>query len=198
MQRSDLPERLLRVDGELPRATAASVLVPLFRRDEDWHLLYIRRVSNVRDRHSGQVAFPGGRRDPADKNATAVALREAEEEVGLSAAHVEIVGLLDEYRTSSNFIVTPVVGSVPWPYSYTPQLTEVDRIFSIPLSWLADASNHELRNRQIQPDGASSQAPVKVVYFSPYDGEILWGATARMTLSFLKALHEKHIVLPSG
>ncbi|OED39191.1 hypothetical protein AB833_16805 [Chromatiales bacterium (ex Bugula neritina AB1)] len=194
LQSSDLPDSLLQ-SANLPPAVEASVLVPLFQMDGEWHLLFIRRVSNARDRHSGQVAFPGGRRDPADKDAIGVALREAHEEVGLSMRDINVFGELDVYRTSSNFIVTPVVAQVPWPYPFKPQLTEVDRIFSIPLLWLADPANHELRDRPIKADSTANPGSAKVVYFSSYDGEMLWGATARMTLSLLKSLHEGDIKL---
>ncbi len=187
IQSSDIPM----APGARTEPRLASVLIPLFERDSEWHVLYIRRVENQRDRHSGQVAFPGGRRDPADTDAVATALREADEEIGLPGNHVRVLGSLDDYRTSSNYLVTPVVGVVPWPYAYKPQPSEVGRIFSIPLAWLADADNIELKERDI-PAG-SDRVSTKVIYFNRYDDELLWGATARMTVAFLHALHRDRI-----
>lgn len=187
-QRSDLPQELIR-----GATKAASVLIPLFFENGEWHVLFIRRVANQRDRHSGQVAFPGGRRDPSDTDEVAVALREANEEIGIDRRFIEVVHVLPEYQTSSNFVVTPVVGIVPWPYEYQPQPTEVDRIFSIPLRWLADQNNVELREKELARDGVS--AVLKVVYYNRFDDEVLWGASARMTISLLSALHLGDIAL---
>ncbi len=195
LQTSDVPSSLRAQNSLQSEPVPASVLVPVFLQEAEWQVLYIRRVSNDRDRHSGQVAFPGGRRDPGDVDATAVALREAHEEIGLAPEDVEILHVLDDYHTSSNYLVTPVVAQVPWPYPYLAQPTEVDRIFSIPLKWLADSNNVELRERAFRPGEARSGAAIKVVYFDQYDGELLWGATARMSLSFLHALYEKRLSL---
>jgi 8-oxo-dGTP pyrophosphatase MutT (NUDIX family) len=188
MQSSDIP---VTPGHTVAAPRMASVLIPLFRHNEEWHILYIRRVQNERDRHSGQVAFPGGRRDPADASAVATALREADEEIGLPDNHVRVIGTLDEYRTSSNYLVTPVVGVVPWPHDYKAQPSEVDRIFSIPLAWLANPANLELRRRDV-PAG-SQRVNTKVIYFNHYDDELLWGATARMTVAFMHALHHNTI-----
>lgn len=195
LQPSDLPPSAVLQAGAESNVRLASVLIPLFWHLGEWHLLFIRRVENARDRHSGQVAFPGGRHDQADANATATALREADEEIGLAQTEVKVIGELANYRTSSNFDVTPVVAIVPWPYPYQPQPTEVDRIFSIPLKWLSNQRHVELRDRTFKVPESRSALELKVVYYDKYDGELLWGATARMTLSFLKALHDRDIVL---
>jgi len=194
LQPSDIPENLHRPTRP---ATPAAGLISVFYSDGKWHVLYIRRVTSERDRHSGQVAFPGGKRDDADVTAIDVALREAHEEVGLDRKDVHLLGELDTYQTSSNFIVTPVVGVIPHPYDFVAERSEVDRIFSIPLSFLSDPSNIELRDRQFPTTELRRQAELKVVYFKHYDGEKLWGATARMTLQFLKAMRDGKIVLPS-
>ncbi len=183
MQPSDIPL----TPGATAATRLASVLIPVFHHHDQWHVLYIRRVVSDRDRHSGQVAFPGGRRDDTDENSRATALREAEEEISLPPDQVTILGSLTDYQTSSNYLVTPVVGVVPWPYAYVAQPSEVDRIFSIPLKWLADPSNMQLRDREIRT--GSLRVDTKVVYFNRYDDELLWGATARMTVAFLHALH---------
>lgn len=189
LQRSDLPDEL-RLSAEL---VPASVLIPLFLKDAEWHVLFIRRVTNKSDRHSGQVAFPGGRRDSEDVDNIATALREAHEEVGLDRSEIKVLHTLPEYVTSSSYVVTPVVGIVPYPYEYRAQPTEVDKIFSIPLRWLADQSNVELRDKQISRGERS--ATLKVVYYNEYDSEVLWGASARMTISLLKALFSGELTL---
>jgi 8-oxo-dGTP pyrophosphatase MutT (NUDIX family) len=168
------------------QAREAAVLVPLLRIDETWHLLYIRRTSFEGDRHSGQVAFAGGKREDTDDSLLATALREAEEEVGLIAADVEVLGHINHHHTISEFQVRPYVATMCWPYELKPDGVEVARIFTIPLQWLADESNYRTEHRQ----HPQSQRPWPVVYYDRYDGELLWGATARMTLSLLDILRD--------
>lgn len=177
-QRSfDVPSNLI---GDQFRE--AAVLVPFVRLRDEWQLLYIRRACSERDRHSGQVAFAGGKRDPHDSNLYSTALREAQEEIGINPQDVSILGHLSAHHSISNFKITPVVAQVPWPYSLQLQHSEVDRAFTIPLTWLADPRNHELHLRELKGTN------VPVVYFKEYDGELLWGATARMTLNLLSML----------
>ena len=189
----DIRERLLEQPGvtydvppELLNAEAreAAVLIPFCRIDEAWHILYIRRANFDGDRHSGQVAFAGGKREASDKNLESTALREAEEEVGVAPQDVKILGCLNHHHTISEFLVTPYVGEVQWPYPLSLDETEVAHAFTMPLAWLADRSNYRTEQRQ-HPD---SQRPWPVVYYEHYDGELLWGATARMTLSLIEVL----------
>lgn len=175
----DFPIELLR--GE-PRS--AAVLIPLFQKDGGWHITLIRRTADLTE-HSGQVAFPGGRTDPDDISPEATALREAYEEIGILPQDVHILGRLAETLTITNFRVTPIVGLIPWPYSFHPAVEEVARIFTIPLDWLADPHHHEQRLRQLP----APYAPIKVAYFHPYDGEILWGVSARFMLELLKVIN---------
>jgi len=175
----DVPPELLSDD-----AREAAVLVPFLRIDEAWHILFIRRTSFDGDRHSGQVAFAGGKREDTDESLLTTALREAEEEVGLAADDVEVLGYINHHHTISEFQVRPYVATMPWPYELRPDGVEVARIFTIPLRWLADDSNYRTEQRQ----HPQSQRPWPVVYYDRYDGELLWGATARMTLSLLDIL----------
>ena len=167
--------------SESPRP--AAVLIPFLSSGSAWHILYTRRHSDLPE-HSGQVAFPGGRADPEDLSPEQTALRESYEEIGLKPQDVRILGRLQDYLTITNYRVTPVVGVIPWPYELHPAEAEVSRVFTIPLDWLAQPENHAERPRQLPPP----YAPAKVVYFEPYDGEVLWGASARMTLNLVRAL----------
>ena len=162
----------------------AAVLLALFRQQGRWRLLFIRRAVNSQDRHSGEVAFPGGSIERGDSHPVSAALREAREEIGLDAGSVELLGNLPAFRTSSNFLVTPVVGRIPWPLPLRADPAEVARIFSIPLEWLANPHYHEVRPWQ----APGHPRPRPVAFFAPYDGERLWGVSARITLSLVEAL----------
>ena len=161
----------------------AAVLIPMLRTDGNWQVLYILRSIVQGDIHSGQVAFPGGRFDPGETQPEQAALREAYEEIGLVPESVDLLGNLEDFVTISNYNVTPVVGLIPWPMELRLMPTEVQRAFTIPLTWLADPANREKRER-ISPNGQT----LEVVYFKEYDKELLWGVTARITLNFLEAL----------
>lgn len=161
----------------------AAVLIPLLRQAGEWRLLYTRRVDGLPE-HSGQVAFPGGRVDPGDPTPEAAALREAEEEIGLNPANVRILGRLGEYPTITAYCITPVVAAIDWPVPLHMQPGEVSRVFTIPLSWLMQKENYREQARPVP----IPHSPIKVIYYQPYDGEILWGASARLTLSLLAIL----------
>jgi 8-oxo-dGTP pyrophosphatase MutT (NUDIX family) len=175
----DIPPELLSDD-----AREAAVLVPFLRIEDAWHILYIRRANYAGDRHSGQVAFAGGKRDDMDADLLATALREAEEEVGVAASDVDVLGYINHHHTISEFQVRPYVGVIPWPYELKLDEAEVARAFTMPLNWLAQSSNYRIEERQ-HPD---SNRPWPIVYYDLYDGEVLWGATARMTLSLIEVL----------
>ena len=161
----------------------AEVLVPILKQDHKWHVLFTRRTSSLPE-HSGQVAFPGGRADPNDDSLEVTALREAQEEINLSPSDVRILGRLREIRTISNYCVMPIVGRIPWPYEFQLAREEVSRVFTIPLDWLADLKNHEIKFRELP----SPHSPVPVIYFNRFDGELLWGISAEITLNFLESL----------
>jgi len=169
----------------------AAVLMPLTWREDEWRLLFTRRTNDV-EHHKGQVSFPGGGCDAQDATPEQTALREAYEEIGLEPGDVRLLGRLNEMVTITRFRVTPVVGVIPWAYDFRLSAVEVERVFSIPLTWLAQPVNWEEHNitplvtAQVQVDGEPRSFPV--ISYHPYDGEILWGASARMTQDFLKVL----------
>ena len=162
----------------------AAVLLPLYHHEGAWHLIFIRRAEHQQDRHSGEVGFPGGRWQAADPSCTATALREAEEEIGLPRSQVDLLGELRPLRTLSHFLVTPVVGCVPWPQALKPEPREVARIFSIPLAWLVRPDRHRLLTYPT-PDHPEAR---ELVFFDEFDGERLWGVSARMTLDLIACL----------
>jgi len=167
-------------EGENPLKCAA-VLIPLTFFDDEWHLLFTRRTDTLND-HSGQVSFPGGQCDPEDDTPEDTALREAEEEIGLNPIDVRILGRANEMITVTNYEITPVVGVFPWPYSFLVSTVEVGRVFTMPLNWLADSKNYW------QFTHPRSEHPV--IAYHTYDGELLWGATARMTVNLINTILE--------
>ncbi|HEY5935818.1 MAG TPA: CoA pyrophosphatase [Kofleriaceae bacterium] len=157
---------------------AAAVLVPIFERDGDLHLLYTTRSATL-PTHAGQVSFPGGRHAPSDDSLLATALRETREEIGLAATDVDVLGRLDPISTfSSNFVITPFVGRIPYPHTLRLDAREVDDVFAIPLAVLVDpvttiAETWTIEGRAI---------PVTAYR---HEGRTIWGATQRITASLL-------------
>lgn len=164
---------------EETRLRCAAVLVPLVWHDGEWHLLYTRRTDTV-ESHKGQVSFPGGACDEGETTPEQTALREAYEEIGLDPNDVKVLGRLPNLITITYFRVTPVIGVVKWPAVFRVGEHEVARIFTIPLAWLSNAAN---RWQFEMPGRARS-----LIAYHPFDGELLWGATARMTVDFLGVL----------
>jgi len=113
-------------------ARPAAVLIPLYREDGEWRVLFTERTHTVED-HKGQVAFPGGRVDDGDASRVDTALRETEEEIGLKRADVAVLGQLDELLTVTQYRVTPVVGVFPWPYPFVLSAHELSEVFGVPL-----------------------------------------------------------------
>lgn len=160
----------------------AAVLVPLVWENARWNLLFTRRAMDLAD-HSGQVSFPGGAWEEQDGDLEQTALREAREEIGIEPASVAVLGKMARFDMVSYFQVTPVVGVVAWPCVLNINASEVARAFIVPLDWLADPHNYQIRPRQFE--GQNFQIP----YYSDYDGEIIWGATAQITQEFLHLIH---------
>jgi 8-oxo-dGTP pyrophosphatase MutT (NUDIX family) len=173
-----LAARLSGVNAEW-EARPAAVLIPLFHDAGQWHVLLTERTHLMED-HKGQVAFPGGRAETHDADRVDTALREAEEEVGLKREHVTVLGQIDELLTVSQYRITPVVGVFPWPYAFTLSKTELSEVFTVPLRWLAEPANLEVRQREPPIPGR----PIAVYYFR-YPGHTIWGVTARIILNLL-------------
>jgi 8-oxo-dGTP pyrophosphatase MutT (NUDIX family) len=166
---------------ERPDKTVAAVLVPLLVVDGALHLLFTRRSTSL-THHQGQVAFPGGTRDPDDADLLATALREAHEEIGLAPNDVQILGPLDDLETmSSRFVITPFVGLVPHPYPWRPSPREVDAVFTVAVDRLREPG---IEQRETW-DFGGQEYPVDLY---KVDGHVIWGATHRMTRGLLELL----------
>ena len=169
------------IDASLPLRPSA-VLVPLVWMEDGWHLLFTRRTEWLQS-HKGQVSFPGGGAEPEDRSPEATALREVQEEIGIKPEDVRVFGRLISRPTVTHFIITPIVGRIRWPKEFVLSTQEVSRVFTIPLAWLADPVNREERPRSL-PNGYHEN----VIFYQPYDGEVLWGASARITIDLLHIL----------
>jgi 8-oxo-dGTP pyrophosphatase MutT (NUDIX family) len=146
---------------------------------DEWHVLFTRRTDRV-ESHKGQVSFPGGACDEGETTPEQTALREADEEIGMKPDDVKVLGRLSKLITVTSFRVSPIVGVIPWPYAFKVAGVEVARVFTIPLLWLANRNNYwEFSFRESERS---------LIAYHPYDGELLWGATARMTVNFLKTI----------
>jgi 8-oxo-dGTP pyrophosphatase MutT (NUDIX family) len=160
--------------------TPAAVLVGLVEREGGFSVLLTRRADTLR-RHTGQVAFPGGRCDPGE-TPWETALREAQEEIGLDPALVELAGLSTPYRTAgTGYQIMPVVGFVSPGFTLKPNPDEVADIFETPFGFLMDPANLEQQERET-PAGDRRR-----FYAATWEGQYIWGATAGM----LRALHDR-------
>ncbi|MCS6921692.1 MAG: CoA pyrophosphatase [Elioraea sp.] len=164
-------------------ARAAAVLVPVVLHPEPTILLTVRTATL--SAHAGQVSLPGGRIEAHDPSPEAAALREAEEEVGLSRETIELIGRLPGVFTGTGFRVTPVVGLVTPPLSPRPDPREVAEVFELPLAQLTDPA----RGPRLE-DGAAYGSRRPRVWVVPHDRHVIWGATAAILASFAIVLRE--------
>lgn len=173
---------LLVPDGKIPRQSA--VLLPLFYRNEELHLCFTKRNRQLKH-HPGQISFPGGKFEQADKNTLTTALRETTEEIGIDAHTIELLGRLsDLYIPVSNYLITPYVGFVNKKTEPILNKSEVEKILSIPLSSLFGSEARTCKPVVI----AGKQTEVPCYYI---DNEIIWGATS-MILAELEAILKQH------
>ncbi|MGZ8311578.1 MAG: CoA pyrophosphatase [Allosphingosinicella sp.] len=159
--------------------TPAAVLVAVIDRPHPTVILTLR--PETMRKHPGQVSFPGGRIDPGDADAVAAALREAEEEIGLPPAMVEVIGVADCYRTVTGFEVTPVVGIVPPGLTMTPHPGEVAALFEAPLDYLLDPVHQKVRTAQWR-------GRERTYYEIEWEDRRIWGATAAMIVNLSRRL----------
>lgn len=166
---------------EIERFRSSAVIMPLILFENEWHLLFTHRSPRLIE-HSGQVAFPGGAREQDDRSLEMTALREMQEEIGIDTRDVDVFGSLGEMPVITGYRVQVFVGQVPWPYELTINHDEVESVFTVPLSWLADPGHRMVRYRSY----AGREFPV--IFFDLYEGYQLWGASAEMTVALLEVL----------
>ena len=166
-------------DGHLWREAEelrpAAVLVPVVRREAGLTILFTRRTDHLYD-HAGQISFPGGRAEAHDESPAATALRETFEEIGLPRSRVEVLGTLTEYTTVTGYRVSPVVGLVSPPLSFSLDTFEVAEAFEVPLAFFLDPGNHQRNTLQYQ-------GRTRHYYAMPYEQRYIWGATAGMLMN---------------
>ena len=154
----------------------AAVLIPIIDYPDQLRVLFTQRAKHLKH-HPGQVSFPGGKQEDTDGNLLTTAMRETEEEIGITADMVSIIGTLPKFRTISRYEVVPYIGMVTPAYTLRIDANEVDSVFEVPLTHLMDQSNHFIhwvnrRNRQ------------HPIYFIQWQDKTIWGATA----SFVRTL----------
>lgn len=150
----------------------AGVLVGLIEGRDGLDVILTKRSSRLKH-HPGQISFPGGKQDDGDADVVAAALREAEEEVGLSRSSVDILGTLPPHETVTSFLMTPVIGMVSEPFTPVAEPGEVDEIFTVPLAHISDPANFSVQYRRWR----GTRRHYYTVPFGPY---YIWGATARV------------------
>jgi 8-oxo-dGTP pyrophosphatase MutT (NUDIX family) len=161
----------------------SAVLVPIYFWDGEYHIIFIKRTKTVKA-HKGQISFPGGICEKEDKSTMDTALRESHEEIGLLAEDVEVLGELDdEITTTSNYIVSPFVGIIQWPYRFTENRDEVDEILNVPLPVLFDKDCLTPGTETLNGEKVDS-------YAYNYQGVVIWGATARILHKFLDIIKQ--------
>jgi len=165
-----------------PGKTAAVLVALLDLPDPE--VVLTRRADHL-PQHPGQVSFPGGAAEQSDSSAVQTALREAHEEIGLSALITTPIGFLDRMDTISDYRVLPVVALVEPPVVWKPDHSEVAEVFTVPLSVLLDESRYNVRH--VQHDGAEH-----IIWSIPYEGHNIWGATAAILVNLMKRMRSVH------
>ena len=168
-----------------PNALEAATLALLYPKAQQWHMVFIKRVSNNRhDRHSGQISFPGGRAEEEDRGYNQTALREAQEEVGVDPSSITLIGQLTQlYIPVSNFLVYPFVGYTEQPPNFQAQVSEVQHIIEVPIPLLLSPESRQTTRIRLSEQIQLPNVPCFIV-----NDHIIWGATAMMLNEFLRLI----------
>ncbi|MBL4692511.1 MAG: CoA pyrophosphatase, partial [Magnetovibrio sp.] len=163
----------------------AAVLVGLVHRKDGLHILFTKRADNL-EHHPGQICFPGGHIEATDKTPTAAALRETQEEIGLSSDHIQTLGRLDTYITRTGFSITPIVALISPPFELVPDPAEVADVFEVPLAFFMETNNHLRHEREMH-------GTTRSFYAMSYGDHYIWGATAGMLINLYQRLQKAYI-----
>ncbi len=155
----------------------AAVLIALFNKDSEPHVLLTKRSDHV-EHHKGEISFPGGKMDYTDPDLVSCALRETEEEVGVQREDVQILGEMDDFYTvATNYLVVPFVGVIPYPYEFRPSPWEIEEVLSVPLRVFFDPA-------LVAHDTWTVHGKPLRMTFYHWKGHTIWGATARILENF--------------
>jgi 8-oxo-dGTP pyrophosphatase MutT (NUDIX family) len=161
-----------------PNRVPSAVLVPVYYKEGQYHVLFIKRAETVKT-HKGQISFPGGTYQEGDRTMLDTARRESTEEIGLMANDVEVLGELDDITTlTSNYIVSPFVAFFTWPYQFKLDGREIEEIIEMPITALLDRDCLQAGMRTAGDNVVTS-------YSYHYQDRVIWGATARILKQFL-------------
>lgn len=179
---SQRKKKVIKTEGLAP----AAVLMPIYKKAEEYYIILTKRTEGV-SYHKGQISFPGGGHQAGDKTLKDTALRESWEEIELNPKDVEILGELDDTETVTNFIISPFVAAIPYPYEFNPNPREVEEIIQIPVAALLNESN--FREEQKYREGKLVRE-----YSYEYRDWVIWGATARILKQFLEVVFGHRVV----
>ena len=157
---------------------SSAVLVPIYHKQGQYYILLTKRTETVKD-HKGQISFPGGAYEAEDRTLVNTALRECAEEIGLTADRIEVLGQLDDTLThTSNYIISPFVALIRWPYQFNIDQREIEEIIEVPIMALLEKNCQREKTEILDGEAITS-------YFYHYHGKIIWGATAKILNQFL-------------
>jgi len=192
-KKSDIKEKIREVLSKRKRNVlhgedliSAAVLVPFFRKNGSYHILFTRRTEMV-EHHKGQISFPGGMREEQDRDLKMTVLREVFEEIGLEKENVDLVGEIDDMETLTGFQVTPFIGFIPHPFDFRLSRDEIEELIEVPFSFFADRCN--CKEEKWMHEGIRRN-----VYVFQYNRHRIWGATARIMKHFVDLLEGESLL----
>ncbi|MFN8578503.1 MAG: CoA pyrophosphatase [Candidatus Sericytochromatia bacterium] len=158
----------------------ASVLIPIFEIDNKSHIIFTKRTDKV-SHHKGQISFPGGKFDKTDKDLEFTALRETQEEIGVNPEDIKIVGKINNMVTNTNFIVSPFVGILPYPYNFLVNPDEISELIIVPVKHLMNKNFFRIEKKEFN-------GKLFDIYYYEYLNHTIWGVTGKILFDFLSLI----------
>lgn len=188
----DSPSRLSLKDDNFVNSAITFLIVPYV--DKPYELVLIRRTHSDKDKHSGEMSFPGGKQDPQDTSLEETALRECEEELGISRENIQVLGCFDDHITPQKFIITPIVAFIEQNQELSKCEEEVYEILKIPVSFFANKKNYRERTYKLNNETIGVG---KFNYRDP-DGKkyVIFGATCHVIAHYIDLVHDVGLVKP--